>query len=162
MSDDEQLFAELRTMWVERDPMPEGLDDLVIAALAAEDIDMEYELLFLVERDQQFAGARTTTSTSAQTALSSKLEFSNGTVTVLLRIAGGQVGTSRIDGWVTPAQPMTARVVVKTWVGETFEHEVGVQDGRFVLAEVPHGLVRIWLSPQSSRAKPLATPLFEI
>lgn len=157
MSDD-QIYADLRAMWAAADPMPEGLDNVMIAAIAADDIDAEFELLSLIARDHSLAGARSSTTAAASTT--SRLEFSNGSVTAMLLVSRTQVGVQRIDGWVTPAEPMTARLVVRTWVGSTHEEQVDANGGRFTLPDVPHGLARLWLTPASG--KPFATPLFEI
>lgn len=46
--DDAALLEELRTMWTTYDPPPPGLTQTMIAAVAAADLDAEWELLVLV------------------------------------------------------------------------------------------------------------------
>jgi len=159
----ENIFGQLRGMWEHVDPMPEGLENQMIAVLAAEDLDMEYELLALVERDTTMAGARSTTHEAPAQVRTSKLEFSNGTVTVLLRIAAQAAGECRIDAWVTSDLPFNLRLSVRTWVGDKSEIETTTAGGRASFQDVPHGLARLWLTADhGTGAKPFATPLFEI
>lgn len=46
--DDAALLEELRTMWTTYDPPPPGLTQTMIAAVAAADLDAEWEMLVLV------------------------------------------------------------------------------------------------------------------
>ena len=43
------LFARMRRMWEEIDPVPADLVDRMVAAVAVEDLSREYALLTLVE-----------------------------------------------------------------------------------------------------------------
>ena len=45
-------------MWDERDPMPPGLIDKVLVAIATENLEEEYELLHLVERSRELGVRR--------------------------------------------------------------------------------------------------------
>lgn len=47
-SEDDRLLAQLKDMWKQADPPPEGLSDAMVAAVAAADLDDELELLVLV------------------------------------------------------------------------------------------------------------------
>jgi len=47
-------------MWDAYDPMPADLVEQVLVAVATEDLDAEYELLHLVSRTSELAGARGT------------------------------------------------------------------------------------------------------
>ena len=46
--EDAELFAQLRSLWRDVDPMPAALVDRMIAAVAAEGLSDEYALLTLV------------------------------------------------------------------------------------------------------------------
>ena len=46
---DDALFAELRAMWRDADPVPDTLVDRMIAAVAADGLSQEYALLTLIE-----------------------------------------------------------------------------------------------------------------
>ena len=60
----EGLLAVVRRVWDERDPVPEGLVERMQAVVQSEvileGIDLDYELLVLVERSNELAGARGT------------------------------------------------------------------------------------------------------
>lgn len=158
MSDRDVLFERLASMWQSRDPMPEGLADRALAAIAMEDFDDEYELLNLVERSHRLQGVR-----GAGDAIT--IEFSRDQVTMLLRVSTVDGDRRRVDGWVTPNRPM--RVVVRQ--DATAWTTVVGRLGRFELASLPPGLTRIWLmsgestDPVEDEAdRQFATPLFEI
>lgn len=46
---DAALFARLRSVWEEHDPVPADLIDRMVAAVAVADLSREYALLTLVE-----------------------------------------------------------------------------------------------------------------
>ena len=74
------------------------------AALAASDTDLDIELMLLVERTEELAGARGG-STTAYT-----LRFAHDGVDLLLRVSGDGA-TSRVDGWVVPPSPINVTVL---------------------------------------------------
>lgn len=161
----EPMYDALEAMWRDRDPVPEGLVDRMRVVAAAEaalrDTDLDYELMLLIERSSELAGTRgATTGHSAYT-----MTFSAEGLDLMVRIAPGEDGTARIDGWIVPPGPVTVRA---TRVGEPgdagAETEVDAQ-GRFELTSLPSGLYRLWVVPreddvQDSRA--FGTPAFEI
>lgn len=155
-SDDAALWGELAAMWTARDPMPTNLVEQVLVALATDDLDAEYELLHLVQRTDQLAGAR-----GGSAALT--ISFTGETFGLLLRVSGTAGDTRRVDGWVTPAREM--RVTVKQ-KGRTWEADVDAR-GRFELDELPAGLSRFWLvghptTQPSAERELFATPTFEL
>src|SRR3954453_16748285 len=98
---DDDLLAGVRAYWESADPVPEGMVARLqtAAALAASDTDLDIELMLLVERTEELAGARGA-STTAYT-----LRFAHDGVDLLLRVSTD--GTSpRIDGWVVPPSPV--------------------------------------------------------
>ena len=52
------LLVAIKRMYSELDPVPDGLTERVLVALAVDDLELEYELLTLVHRSQQLAGVR--------------------------------------------------------------------------------------------------------
>jgi hypothetical protein len=146
---DTELWGELARMWDEHDPMPEGLIEHVLVALATEDLDAEYELLHLVSRTSELAGARA--SGDAIT-----ISFSGESFALLLRVSGIGDATRRVDGWVTPARAMTVTVKQKSrsWDAEVDSH------GRFELAGLPGGLSRFWLTAKGATGAEGASALF--
>jgi len=154
----EALLGVVRQVWTERDPVPVGLVAKMQAVLAAEDFDLDYELLVLIERSHELAGAR---GTSAYT-----LQFAHGDMALLVRAAGEeQPGDGgRLDGWLAPATAMTVRAALVSSTDEgDGSWETDVDDrGRFEFRNLPSGLFRLWLTPRDAGARPFGTPAFEL
>lgn len=155
-ADDERLWRGLAAMWDAHDPMPSELVERVLVAIATEDLDAEYELLHLVSRTTELAGAR-----GSGDALT--ISFSGETFSLLLRVSGVGRDIRRVDGWVTPAQEMRVSVRQR---GRTIEADVDA-GGRFEIPRLPGGLSRFWLtarpaSPSSEEQELFATPTFEL
>ncbi len=144
--------AELATMWERHDPMPEGLVEKVLVAIALENLDADYELLSLVERTRELEGVRGSGDAFTMT-------FSRGAFSLLLRVSG-RGSHCRVDGWVSPAQPMSVTV---TQPGKSWDAAIDSL-GRFELPKLPTGLTRLWLRATEG-ADPdglFATPTFEL
>ncbi|QAY60160.1 hypothetical protein ET475_09265 [Microbacterium protaetiae] len=146
---DAALFARLRAAWEERDPVPAGLIDRMVAAVAVEDLTREYALLTLVEG--QYAEVRGESDTAT-------LQFSDGETSVLLHIAATEGGDHRIDGWVDAAVSEVRLVQgereKKTEVGE---------HGRFAFDGVRAGLARVRLTvTREGESTEFQTPQFEV
>lgn len=155
-------FEDLTQIWDLKDPVPEGLIARMQAVAAAEaelvDSDLDYELMLLVERSSELAGARG--SSAAYT-----LRFAYDDVDLLVRAVGanGTPGT-RIDGWVVPPGEITVRAQFVTRDGGSAESEWESAvdgNGRFEFRDLPSGMVRLWLT-LGGGSKPIATPTFEI
>src|SRR5690606_40558782 len=98
------VFDDPRTMSEVPDPPPEHLVEAMIAAVAAEYLDAEYELLTMTQRTTELTGVRGAGPLT--------IEFAYDDVTVLIRVTDGPgEGTRRIDGWITPVTDGTVRVV---------------------------------------------------
>ncbi|MFN8196561.1 MAG: carboxypeptidase-like regulatory domain-containing protein [Nocardioidaceae bacterium] len=156
----DEIFDDLEQMWSERDPMPQGLVErmqvLAAAEVALSSTDLDYELMLLVERSTELAGAR-----SAATAYT--LRFGGDNLDLLVRAGGGNGDTSRLDGWVVPPAHISVRATRIDGPGEGQSFDTDVDDrGRFEFAQLPPGLYRLWLTPADPDAKPFATPAFEI
>ena len=153
--DNRELFARLRGMWSRLDPMPEGLVDDILVRLATEDLSDEYALLTLVERVDEFAGVRGLSE-------SRTLEFTDGSITILLRVSPAGVGTRRIDGWLAPASTGTLRLAL---AGEE-RSALASAEGRFAFTDVPEGPAQLWLDPASDVSGTarlgFTTPEFEL
>jgi len=170
---DEQLLEAVARLYAEYDPSPDDLAEGVLARLAVEDLEDEWELLTLVERVDLAAGVR-----SAENAVPDgddatvALEFAGTSYRVLVRISTVD-GHRRIDGWVVPAVPMK---VFLGPPGDALAHSRqsadSDEDGRFEFSAPPAGEARLWLLPQAgdrtsdqpddSTAPPFVTPPFLI
>lgn len=154
-SADEELLGAVRAAWQHRDPVPEGLVARMqsMAALAAADTDLDIELMLLVERTEELAGARG----GGGTGTAYTLRFVHAGVDLLLRVTSDREGL-RIDGWLVPPQPLTVRVLR----GDTEGPAVAVgESGRFELTDLAAGVLRLRLDPHDGNP-PFMTPAFEL
>jgi hypothetical protein len=157
---DDDLLTGIRAHWASRDPVPEGLVARLqtAAALAAADlydVGLDIELMLLVERTEELAGARGG-STTAYT-----LRFAHDGVDLLLRVSTDGA-SSRIDGWVVPPSPVAVTVQRDIDTGWTDDATLEVGDtGRFELPDLTSGMLRLRLEPADG-STPFVTPAFEI
>ncbi|MFT4230716.1 MAG: hypothetical protein QM602_10540 [Microbacterium sp.] len=129
---DAALFARLRAVWEERDPVPADLVDRMVAAVAVEDLTREYALLTLVE-SAEFAAVRGEHDTLT-------LQFSDGKTSILLHVSETDAGGRRVDGWVD-----AAALAVRLAQGEREWSADPGESGRFAFDALPAGLTRIRL-----------------
>lgn len=148
---DAALFARMRKMWQEVDPVPADLIDRMVATVAVEDLSREYALLTLVEASQ-LSAVRADTDTAT-------LQFSDGTTSVLLHVAATEDGSRRIDGWVDAAA-LAIRLSQgdREWSTDPGEH------GRFAFERVPAGVSRLRLVVRGADGElhDFQTPQFEV
>lgn len=148
MSDD-ALFAELRAMWREADPVPDTLVDRMIAAVASDGLTQEYALLTLI--DDQLGAVR-----GDADALT--LQFSDGSTSILLHVTTTENGRRRVDGWVDTA----AGEIVLTQ-GDRSRVTTPAETGRFAFDDVPPGLTSVRLTTVvRGETRTLSTPRFEL
>ena len=150
---DDTLLTGVRAYWESHDPVPEGMTARLqaVAALAASDTDLDLELMMLVERTDELAGARGA-STTAYT-----LRFAHDGVDLLLRVSGDGT-SSRIDGWVVPPGMVTVSVLRDPDVLASLD--VG-DSGRFEVPDLSPGMLRVRLEPVDGSTS-FMTPAFEI
>lgn len=155
---DDELLDSVARMWEKLDPPPDDLADGVLARLAAEDLD--YELLTLVESDESLAGVRSVTLQRAPDETGTwSLEYLGPGFRVQLRVSrrGRQ---ARLDGWVSPPQPMTVMLSSVLRKGGVLEAQVS-DSGRFEFPVAPAGACRMTFVTESG-GRPQATPPFWI
>ncbi|MBN9155100.1 MAG: hypothetical protein J0I44_05455 [Microbacterium sp.] len=147
---DAALFARLRAVWEEVDPVPVDLVDRMVAAVAVEDLSREYALLTLVE--SELANTRGETDTLT-------LQFSDGDTSVLLHVSATESGEHRIDGWVDAA----ALAVKLTQGDREWNADLG-DHGRFSFDAVPSGVARVRLVVRDGDLglREFQTPQFEV
>ncbi|MCC2033689.1 hypothetical protein [Microbacterium allomyrinae] len=147
---DAALFARMRRMWEDIDPVPADLVDRMVAAVAVEDLSREYALLTLV--DGTLAAVRGETDTAT-------LQFSDGTTSVLLHVTATEDGGRRVDGWVD-GSALAIRLVQgeRDWTADAGEH------GRFAFDEVTPGMaqLRLVVRDASGDLRDFQTPQFEV
>lgn len=148
---DAALFARMRAMWHDIDPMPADLVDRMVATVAVEDLSREYALLTLVE-----APGLAAVRGEADTAT---LQFSDGTTSVLVHVTATEDGSRRIDGWVD-----AAALAIRLSQGEReWTADPGVH-GRFAFENVPTGVsrLRMVVRDASGDMHDFQTPQFEV
>lgn len=152
MSDQEdaEVFAQLRALWREVDPVPATLIDRMIAAVASDGLSQEYALLTLVESELGAVRGDADALT---------LQFSDGVTSILLHVTTTASGRRRVDGWVDTA---TAEITLVQ--GEKSRATEPAETGRFSFDEVPPGLTRVHLTTTGADGEPrtLSTPQFEL
>lgn len=147
--DDAALFARLRAAWQDHDPVPAGLADRMVAAVAVEGLAREYALLTLVEGE--YAAVRGDGDTAT-------LQFSDGRTSVLLHVTAAESGHRRIDGWVD-----AAALAVRLVQGDRQRTAEPDENGRFAFDGVRAGLYRVRLSVQEpGGVRAFETPQFEV
>lgn len=147
--EDAEMFARLRSFWSEVDPVPAGLIDRMVAAVAADGLNREYALLTLVESELGAVRGEADALT---------LQFSDGTTSILLHVTTTASGRRRVDGWVDTS---TAELVLTQ--GERSISTTPAETGRFVFDEVAPGLTRVRLTTgDGEAARSLSTPQFEL
>jgi hypothetical protein len=165
---DDQLLEAVARLYAAYDPAPDDLADGVLARLAVEDLEDEWEQLTLVERVDLAAGVRSADDAVTEGDDSTvALEFAGTSYRVLVRISTVE-GHRRLDGWVVPAVPM------RVLLGPASDHPAHSQQeaevdetGRFQFPTPPTGETRLWLQPlgtdeAGAQVPPFVTPPFLI
>lgn len=147
---DAALFARMRAMWQDVDPVPADLVDRMVAAVAVEDLSREYALLTLVSGELAAVRGETDTAT---------LQFTDGHTSVLLHVTAPDEDHRRIDGWVD-ATALAVRLVQG-------DRERGAdlgEHGRFAFDDVTPGVSRIRLvvRGEDDEMREFQTPQFEV
>jgi hypothetical protein len=158
ISADDALLDSVAAMWQRVDPPPADLADGVIARLASQ--DLEYELLTLVEGDEALAGVRSAATMRAPDETGAwSLEYDGPGFRVQLRVSRRD-RQARLDGWVSPPQPMTVLLSSVLRKGAVLEAQVS-DSGRFEFPLAPGGACRMTFVVESG-GRPQATPPFWI
>jgi hypothetical protein len=151
---DDQLAADLSTMFTRFDPVPDAVRAAASASLSWRDPDAELAALIA---DSAAAVGEPVGVRGAPEALAGPrlLTFDAGEVSVDLEIEVG-ANRSRLVGQIASGWP--ARVAV--------EHATGSRSvevdrlGRFIVADLPRGLLRVRVDPLDAAARPVLTEWF--
>ena len=164
---DEQLLDAIAVLYAAVDAAPADLVEGVLARLAVEDVEREYELLSLVEHLDHAAGTRAVSEAAPNDAATVALEFAGTSHRVLVRISTVD-GRRRIDGWVVPGVRLRVVLGDQDGAGAHLRQTTGSDaDGRFELTTAATGMVRLWLMPRATggsrtRVAPFVTPPFAL
>ena len=148
---DAALFARMRSVWEQVDPVPADLVDRMVAAVAVEDLSREYALLTLVE-GSTLAAVRGETDTAT-------LQFSDGTTSVLLHVSATESGSRRVDGWVDGVA-----LAIRLTQGDHEWSAAAGEHGRFAFDDIPAGVSRLRLIVRGGDGDlhEFQTPQFEV
>ena len=127
-------------MWDTLDPVPAGLADRMVAAVAIEDLTREWTVLTLVE-GSGLAAVRG----EADTLI---LQFSDGTSSVLLHVSMTEDGSRRVDGWIDPPA-----LEVRLAQGDTEWTATPGEGGRFELERRERRALATPDGPQAGRRR---------
>jgi hypothetical protein len=152
--EDARMLAAVRAMWEVVDPMPPDLVQRVRLAVELESIGesvdaVDLELARPVELPE-LAGARSDEHTRLVT-------FQGDNLTIMITVEQCVDGTTRIDGWLSPAA--CHRIELRCPAGERSTESDDA--GRFSLDGVPAGAVRFIVHDAMS-AHRVITPTIEI
>ena len=159
---DSDLLARLGDAVRSVDPIPSGLTDRIVFALAFDELLTEattaVETATLAEVD--LAGARG----EQRTGRLRSLEVTARGLTAMLSIGpDADGGGHRVDGWLAadriPGHAWTAILRI----GGRRRRDTSVDaDGRFVLTGVPSGMVQLVFTSDGPSAVTVVTPAFEV
>lgn len=102
------LLDDLAAHWERHDPMPPGLPDRVLVALATADLDSEYAVLTRAASPLS-AAVRSTASIGAVDAIT--VEFHAGGVRLVVRVSRLDGDRRRLDAWIVPPRAGTVTLV---------------------------------------------------
>jgi hypothetical protein len=160
---DDELLHSVAGLLADLDPAPADLADGLLARLAVQDLETEFELFTLVQQVDVRLGTRQ--DAEPETSSTVALEFAGSTYRVLVRISDTGDSGRRVDGWVVPA--LSLRVFLGPQgddLAHTRQSAYADREGRFEFPTAMRGEVRLWLLPQAHRdddtAPPFVTPPF--
>lgn len=155
---DDDLLQAMADLYAALDPAPADLADGVLARLAVQDLEAEFELFTLVQPVDTLAGTRH--GDEPETSATVALEFAGSAYRVLVRISDTDDGR-RLDGWVVPALPMRALLGPQgDALAHTRQSAYADREGRFEFPAAMRGEVRLWLLPQGARGEDASAPPF--
>lgn len=126
---DELILNDIRTLYQSTDPVPEHLAERVCFALDL--VGLEDEIAHLQTAGLEPVGVRGAEQ-------SRTITFDSESLTIVVQVSRSG-DTMRVDGWLAP--PAVHRVRLRA--GDTEFQTESDELGRFVVLEVPHGLVQI-------------------
>lgn len=152
-SPDDQLLDRLRDAWLRADPVPATLAERALFAVRLEGLDAE--LAALVD-SLALVGARSATRPDETPQLVRTVTFSSDSLTATVTLSDAAAGTTRLDGWLAPAEALRVEVRRQDRAGtEVFADA----DGRFVVDGLVRGLVQLVFHPVTGTDGALRTPV---
>lgn len=149
-STDEAILRELRETASRLDPCPAHLTDRIAFALTVRALQAEVaELTSQAELASRALAAE-------EPAQATTITYSTDSTSIMVSVSYDATGRARLDGWLTcgPGE------VELDLGGHGTRSTTADQDGRFVLADLPHGPAHLLVRPDQGRA--VVTPQFTL
>lgn len=145
---DTTILGTAARLWDALDPVPEGLVERAVFAVALDEVMAE------VASIQRLPQREPTGVRGMDTATS--MTFTVQSLTVMVTVSEDGAGRRRLDGWITPGSdhPVQLRLPGRTL------HETAV-GGRFSFAGVPTGMVQLAVG-DTDTATSMVTPVFQL
>jgi hypothetical protein len=137
----------VRHLWETVDPMPPGLVEQIQFAIDLDNIDLEVSRLTEL---RELAAARTD-------ELARLVTFQSDSLSIMITIEPRADGTTRIDGWLTPAACHEIELRSPARPMSTSSDDTG----RFSLDSVPPGIVQL-IVHVAGNSRRIITPTMEI
>lgn len=149
---DDLVMNRIAALYQVIDPVPVDLTERLQFAITLEALNVE---LAELQRLPEPTAARSDNQSSEVKTLT----FTSDSLTTMVALSPDGPDRVRIDGWVAPS----AGVSVELRQGLLCWHVTADSDGRFVFADVAHGLTRFVVrAPEPASHPPVATPAVEI
>jgi hypothetical protein len=145
------ILSGVRTVFTELDPPPPHLVERIQFALELEDASIE---VFRLALDRDLVGA-------ARGEQSRTITFDSDSMSIMIRISVADHDRVRVDGWLAP--PAARRVELRAGAHPLCTDADA--DGRFVFAEVRHGLIQLAVQLDDGappRRRLVVTPSIEV
>jgi hypothetical protein len=144
---DAAILSGVRHLWETVDPMPPGLVEQIQFAIDLDNIDLEVSRLTEL---RELAAARTD-------ELARLVTFQSDSLSIMITIEPRADGTTRIDGWLTPAACHEIELRSPARPMSTSADDTG----RFSLDSVPAGIVQL-IVHVAGNSRRIITPTMEI
>lgn len=148
---DVENLSRVATMFSALDPVPPDLVERLQFAISLDALNAE--LAELHQLDELAMSARTEQSGAVRT-----LTFNSDSATTMITVSDDGPERVRIDGWCAPGAGATIEL---RQVGASAEVAAD-EDGRFVFADVAHGLTRFVIRLADSDRNSIVTPAVEL
>lgn len=147
---DEEILRELREVSSRLDPCPADLTERITFALTVQALQAEVAEL----TSQAELVARS--FAMPEPAEATTVTYSTDGLSIMITVAPDRPGRVRVDGWLTCGQAEVELDLGKDGTRTV----VADDDGRFVLADLPHGVAHLLVRPPDGR--PVITPKFTL
>lgn len=145
---DVAALGQMGALYAKLDPVPVGLIDRIAFGITLDALHAE---LAELQRSAGLVGVR------SEEATANSVTFTSASLTAMVTVTPSSAESARIDGWITPTGVRDVEVRTRS----SSLHTQTDADGRFVLEDVPRGLVQLTFRTPDGE-QPVITPAVEI